>query len=68
MISDVDFDSEAREKQLAPNMVVVAINDEPIRSLDDWTEAVAELRPGTPIKLDLLLGSRSRSAFLRAPE
>ena len=66
--TDVAYDSEAADKRVQPNMIVTAINDEPIRNVSDWDRALKDLEPGTPVKLDLRFRDRGFYVFLRATE
>ncbi len=62
------FDSPAADKRIAPNTVISSINDQPVRNLSDWNEALAKLRPGDPVRLEVIpQGERPFPVFLRAP-
>ncbi len=70
MITDVDFESEADGKGLRPTMVITAVNDNPVRSVSEWEDAMGGLRPGSPVKLDIVLPGSDQVVyfFLRVPE
>ncbi len=69
VITEVDLQSEADRKGLRPTMVVTAVNDERVRSASEWERAIGKLRPGSPVKLDVLApgGEAVLYVFLRAP-
>ena len=69
VITRVDFESEADDKDLRPTMVITAVNDEPIASVREWEQAMEQLRPGSPVKLDIVFpgGEQFGFVFLRAP-
>ena len=54
MITEVDFESEADDKGLRPTMVIAAVNDNPVRSVAEWKDAMDGLRSGSAVKLDIL--------------
>jgi len=68
LVSDVDFDTEAAKEGITPNMIVVSINDQSTRNVDEWDAALAELAPGGVAKLYVLAGNRGSYFFLRVPE
>jgi len=70
LITHVDLDSEADTKGLRPTMVITAVNDDPVGEVSEWEDAMGELRPGTPVKLDIMApgGTREYPFFLRVPE
>jgi serine protease Do len=70
VITHVDFESEADGRGLRPTMVITAVNDEPIGNVADWGRAMDRLRPGTPVKLDIVPpgGGTVFYFFLRVPE
>ncbi len=70
VITDVDFESEADDKGLRPTMVIAAVNDNPVRSVSEWEDAMGGLRPGFPVKLDIVLPGSDQVIyfFLRVPE
>jgi serine protease Do len=70
VVTHVDFESEADGKGLRPTMVIVAVNDQPIESVSEWERAIEGLRPGSPVKLDVVPpgGETVFYFFLRAPE
>jgi serine protease Do len=70
VITDVDFESEADDKGLRPTMVITAVNDNPVRNVREWEEAMNGLRSGSPVKLDIMLPGTDQIIyfFLRVPE
>jgi serine protease Do len=70
VITRVEFESEADGKGLRPTMVITAVNDEPVRDIAEWGRVIDRLRPGSPVKLDVVMpgGDASLYFFLRAPE
>lgn len=70
LVTEVDVQSEADSKGLRPTMLIVAVNDRPVRGAEDWEKAVDALRGGDPVKLDIVLPGRPgrNFFFLRAPE
>jgi len=68
LITGVDYETEASDKGIRPGMVVVSVNDVPVRDVGDWDASLEGLRPGSPVKLDLMFGPRGRWIFLRVPE
>jgi serine protease Do len=72
LVVDVDFGTLAEQKGVARGMVVTAINGAEIRSVADWDDRIAELRPGAAVKLNTAYrtaagGLRHFTIFLRAP-
>lgn len=69
VITDVEFGSEADRKGLQPMLVVTAINDQPIESVSDWSDAIDSLKSGSAVKLDLVApgGEQTFFFFLRVP-
>ena len=67
LVTDVRYDSEAADKGIARRMVIVGVNGDPVRDLDDWEDAVENLSPGSPVKLDVLAGSRGFYVYVRVP-
>jgi serine protease Do len=70
LVTGVDFDSEARKKGLVPDLLVTAINDKPVESINAWEKAVKQLSPGAPVKVDALAPGEERTYyfFLRVPQ
>jgi len=70
LITDVEFKSDAERKGLRPMLVVVAVNDNRIRNVADWEDAVADLKPGSPVKLDVLApgGEQQFYFFIRVSD
>jgi len=69
-ITDVEANSVATDKGLAPGMIITSINDQPVRNVADWRKALESLRPGSPVKLDVqdAAGQFHRKFFLSVPE
>ena len=65
-----DFKSEADVKGLQPTMIIVAVNDRPVRSVADWEAALERLESGSPVKLDISPPGSDQVYyfFLRAPQ
>ncbi len=69
VITDVDLDSDADSRGLREFMVVTGVNDREIREVDDLNGVIARLRPGTAVKLDVVVpGGGETFFFLRVPE
>jgi serine protease Do len=70
LITEVDFKSEADAKGLQPTMIIVAVNDRPVRSVADWEAALEQLESGSPVKLDISPPGSDQVYyfFLRAPK
>lgn len=70
LVTGVEFGSQAADKGVEPGQVVTAVNDRPVKSLQDWRSAMERVEPGSVVKLDVsnLAGSASRFVFLTAPE
>lgn len=73
LVTEVDFNSEAADEGVRPDMIITAVNDQSIESIDDWDRALKGLKPNSPVKLNLLLtqpGADARVIFiyLRAPD
>jgi serine protease Do len=68
LVTDVEFNSAAQDKGIAANMVISAVNGQPVESVEDWERVTENLRPGAPCKLDVLAPQgRIVSFFLRVP-
>jgi serine protease Do len=71
LVTEVEFGSQARQKGIAPRMVITAINDEPIRNIGDWIDEVEGLSSGSAVKLTVAFnvgnGLRQRTIFMRVP-
>jgi serine protease Do len=70
VITDVDFESEADAKGLRRAMIVTAVNEQPVGDAAEWRRAISGIRPGAPVKLDVMLpgGTQPTYFFLRAPD
>ena len=70
VITDVDFESEADDKGLRPGMVIAAVNDNPVRDVSEWEDAMGRLHSGSAVKLDIVLPRSDQIYyfFLRVPE
>jgi serine protease Do len=67
VITDVEVGSEAQSKGLGPRLVVVSVNEQPVRSLKEWREAIASLKPSSVAKIRTTDGERFANYFLRVP-
>jgi serine protease Do len=67
IVTDVKFGTPAASKGIAPNMLITGINDDPIRDVSDWRDALKRLKPGASIKLDVLTNSQVVYYFLKMP-
>jgi serine protease Do len=67
LVTDVEFDSEAADKGIMRNMVIIAVNDESVRNVADWNTILDELPGGSLVKLDVMAGNRGSYVFLRVP-
>jgi serine protease Do len=72
LITEVDFGSDAADRGLEPNLLIVAVNDKPTPNVAAWEEVLDQLEPGAPVKLDVLaassVGPQALYFFLRMPE
>jgi len=68
LITDIDYDSEASDKGIIPNMVIVAVNGDSVSSLSEWNEAVDKLQPGEVMMLDVMAGNQGSYVYLRIPK
>ncbi len=68
LVTDVEFGSPAADKGLQPNLIITAINDQPVHDVPDWTRLLGRLSPGSSVKLDVFDGRQTSYVFLRAPE
>ncbi len=51
IVTDVKYNSEAADEGIQPNMIVLSINDEPTRTIDEWEDVMDGLEPGSAVKL-----------------
>ena len=67
----MEFGSDAADKGLAPNMLVIAVNDRPTPDIAEWERVLDRLDAGAPIKLDVLPPGQTSGEplyfFLRKP-
>ena len=72
LVTDVDFDSLAAERNVGRGMIIVDLNGDAVWDVDSWNSAIESLRPGQPVRLGVLIpdpnGLAPRAFFLRAPE
>ena len=72
LIIGVAFGSDAEERGLRGDLLIIAVNDTPTPNVSSWEAALDELAPGSPVKLDVLsvtnLGPQALYFFLRVPE
>jgi serine protease Do len=68
LVTDVEFNSLAQEKGIQANMMIASLNGETVESVEDWERVTKRLRPGAPVKIDVLAPQgRIVSFFLRVP-
>jgi len=67
IVSEVEFGTEAAEKRISPTMIVTAVNNRGITSLEEFEQAMSDLPAGSPVRIALRAGTRSFAVFLRAP-
>jgi len=67
LVTSVEYDSEASNKGIRRNMVIVDINDFPVRNVRDWEEVLSALSPGSPAKINAVFGNQGGYFFLRVP-
>ena len=72
LITHVAFGSDAEDRGLRGDLLIIAVNDTPTPNVSSWEAALDELEPGSPVKLDVLsvtnLGPQALYFFLRLPE
>ena len=69
LVTEVEFNSDAADKGITPVMIISAVNDEAIRSVAEWNEAMERVSPGDAVKVaGLDVRGRPFSVYLRAPE
>jgi serine protease Do len=69
MILSVDPESDAADEGLQPQMVIVSINDKPVKSVADWNSIVRSLKAGSTAKIEYRLGKdRTDSVFVTVPK
>jgi len=68
IVTDVDFDSPASSEGIAANMIIVSVSGHPTRNVEEWEDALGELRPGSVAKLEVLTAPGNGAFFyLRVP-
>ncbi len=67
VVTDVEYNSEASNKGVRRSMIITSINDSPVRSISEWERVIGELEPGSPAKLNVLVGSSGTYIYLRVP-
>ena len=68
MVVSVDPESDAADAGLAPQTVIVSVNDVPVRDIADWNRAVKGLKPGDTAKIEYQLAKdRTDSIFVTVP-
>ena len=69
LVTEVEFDTEAADKGLAPMTLITTINDRSVVDLDDFDKALAAVDPGSVVKVaGIDLGGNPFSVFLRTDE
>lgn len=69
VVTEVEFNSDAADKGIAPMMIINALSDEPIGSVREWNGAMEQVKPGDAVKVaGLDRRGRPFSVYLRAPE
>ena len=48
--------------------MITGINDQPVRTLSDWTRLLNRWGVGSSIKLDVRFGTQSMYFFMKVPE
>ncbi len=70
VVSEVDIDSEAADRGIDRDMIITAVNDQPIHSVSDWKRVVHGLKVGSPVRLEVRVPGQEQASyvFLRVPE
>jgi serine protease Do len=70
LVTGVDFDSAAADAGIAPRAIILSVNDREVPKVSDWNQVVERLRPGAPVKIEVLDPrlDESRYVFIRVPE
>ena len=69
LITHVDIGSNAYEKGLREGMILMDVNDMPVRSLDDYRKAAKNVQPGQVVKVRVAFSSGDQALiFFREPE
>ncbi len=64
IIAQVEPGSPAALASLQPGEVIIALNNKPIRTVQDWNEAVSQLKKGSLVALRVLSGNIRRLVIL----
>jgi serine protease Do len=70
VVTNVEFNSDAADKGIVPTMIISAVNDEPVRNVAEWDEAMEQVKPGEAVKVsgtDFRGRPRPFSVYLRVP-
>ncbi len=68
IVIDVDAASDAAEKGIQPSMVIVGINDRPVRDVSDWNRSMRKLNVGDVVMLELRFGLQNLFIPLKVPK
>jgi len=72
LITTVGFGSDAEERGLRTDLLIVSVNDTPTPGVSAWEAELDKLEPGAPLKFDVLrmtnAGPQALYFFLRMPE
>jgi serine protease Do len=66
-VEEVEITAEASDEGVQHGSVITQVNRTPIRTVEDFREAFAKLKPGDPVRLVLRDGELDRSVFLTMP-
>jgi serine protease Do len=67
LVEEVDVQAEASDEGVEHGEILTRINRTPIRDVDDFREAFAQIKPGDPVRLTLRRGNFERSVYLTMP-
>ena len=67
-VTDVEFGSQAADKGLRPEWVIIAVNGRSIRDVGDWRQVMRTLDPDRPVMLEVTnpVAATSKYIFLDA--
>jgi serine protease Do len=68
VVTDVDASSIAADKGIAPSMVITAVDDKPIRGIDDWNRAMSKLDVGDIVMFEIRFGQQKLLVHFKVPE
>jgi serine protease Do len=68
VVTDVDASSIAADKGIAPSMVITAVDDKPIRGIDDWNRAISKLDVGDIVMFEMRFGQQKLLVHFKVPE